>query len=286
MVKRKNRILNLIAKYCFLFSGAWLAAVALEIFLVPNLIIDGGVTGISIMASYLTKLPLGVFIFLINLPFLFFGYKQIGKTFVVSSLFSITMLSIGVSVLHPVPGLTQDTLLATVFGGILLGIGVGLVVRYGGSLDGTEIVAIALSKRSSFSVGEIVMFFNIFILSSAGLIFGWDRAMYSLIAYFIAYKVIDITIEGLDESKAVFIISEKQDEIAEVLMARLGRGVTHLRGKGGYSGDAKGVLYAVVTRLEVAKLKGIIEDIDENAFVTINDVHDVMGGNLKKKSIH
>jgi uncharacterized membrane-anchored protein YitT (DUF2179 family) len=286
MVKRKNRILNLIKKYFFLFVGALLASIGLEIFLVPNQIIDGGVTGISIMASFLSKVPLGVFIFVLNLPFLVVGYKQIGKTFVISTLFSITMLSIGVSILHPVPGLTQDTLLAAVFGGILLGIGVGLVVRYGGSLDGTEIVAIVISKRTSFSVGEIVMFFNIFILSSAGLIFGWDRAMYSLIAYFIAYKVIDITIEGLDESKGVFIISDKQDEIAEILMARLGRGVTCLEGKGGYSGEAKGVLYAVVTRLEVAKLKGIIEEVDENAFVTINDVHDVMGGNLKKKSIH
>ncbi len=286
MVKRKNRVLNLIKKYFFLFVGASLASIGLEIFLVPNQIIDGGVTGISIMASFLSKVPLGIFIFVLNLPFLFVGYKQIGKTFVISTLFSITMLSIGVSILHPVPGLTQDTLLATVFGGILLGIGVGLVVRYGGSLDGTEIVAIVISKRTSFSVGEIVMFFNIFILSSAGLIFGWDRAMYSLIAYFIAYKVIDITIEGLDESKGVFIISDKQDEIAEILMARLGRGVTCLEGKGGYSGEAKGVLYAVVTRLEVAKLKGIIEEVDENAFVTINDVHDVMGGNLKKRSIH
>jgi uncharacterized membrane-anchored protein YitT (DUF2179 family) len=286
MVKRKNRILNLATKYFFLFIGAWLAAVGLEIFLVPNLIIDGGITGISIISSYLTKWPLGAFIFILNLPFLFFGYSQIGKTFVISSLFAITTFSIGVSILHPVPGLTQDTLLATVFGGIILGIGVGLVVRYGGSLDGTEIVAIVISKRTGFSVGEMVMFFNLFILSSAGLIFGWDRAMYSLIAYFIAYKVIDITIEGLEESKAVFIVTDKHEEIAEVLMARLGRGVTHLEGKGAYSGQSKGVLYSVVTRLEVAKLKGIIDDIDENAFVTINDVHDVMGGTLKKRAIH
>jgi len=286
MAKRKKKIVSLVEKYLFLFLGAWFAAVALEIFLVPNLIIDGGVTGISIMASYLSKLPLGGFIFILNLPFLFVGYKQIGKTFVISTLFSISTLSIAVSILHPVPGLTQDTLLATVFGGILLGVGVGLVVRYGGSMDGTEILAIVISRKSSFSVGEIVMFFNIFILSSAGLIFGWDRAMYSLIAYFIAFKVIDITIEGLDESKAVFIITEKQDDIADAIMARLGRGITHLKGVGGYSGQEKGVLYTVVTRLEVAKLKGIVEDFDENAFVTINDVHDVMGGNLKKKAIH
>jgi uncharacterized membrane-anchored protein YitT (DUF2179 family) len=286
MRKKKNKILNYLTRYIFLLIGAVLAAVGLEIFLVPNKIIDGGVTGISIISSYLTGLPLGAFIFLLNLPFLIFGYNQIGKTFVTSTLFSISVLSLGVTFLHPVPGLTQDTLLATVFGGIILGIGVGLVVRYGGSLDGTEIVAIVIARKSAFSVGEIVMFFNIFILSSAGLIFGWDRAMYSLIAYFIAYKVIDTTIEGLEESKAVFIVTDKQEEIAEVLMARLGRGVTYLEGKGAYTGQSKGVLYSVVTRLEVAKLKGIIDEIDENAFVTINDVHDVMGGNLKKKAIH
>lgn len=286
MPKKRNKTTKIIKNYTFLFVGAWLAAIGLEIFLVPNLIIDGGVTGISIISSYLTGLPLGLFIFLLNLPFLFFGYNQIGKTFVLSTLFSIATLSVAVSILHPVPGVTQDTLLATVFGGIILGIGVGIVVRYGGSLDGTEMVAIVLSRRSAFSVGEIVMFFNLFILSSAGLIFSWDRAMYSLIAYFIAYKVIDITIEGLEESKAALIVSDKPEEIAEVLMARLGRGVTYLKGRGAYSGEDKAILYSVVTRLEVAKLKAIIDENDENAFVTIFDVHDVLGGNLKKKAIH
>lgn len=286
MTKSKNIIFKTLKKYSFLAIGAILASTALEIFLVPNNIIDGGVVGISIISSHLTKLPLGAFIFLLNLPFLLIGYKQIGKTFVISTLFSITLLSIGVSVLHPVPGITDDILLAAVFGGITLGIGVGLIIRYGGSLDGTEIVAIILDKKSSFSVGEIVMFFNVFILGSAGLFFGWDKAMYSLIAYFIAFKVIDITIEGLEESKAAFIISEKPEEIAEVLMARLGRGVTFLDGKGGYSKEEKSVLYCVLTRLEISKLKGIVDEIDDGAFVTINDVHEVMGGRFKKKAIH
>lgn len=286
MTKKRNKIGNYIRKYGFLFMGAVFASIGLEIFLVPNSIVDGGITGISIMASFATKLPLGAFIFIFNIPFLVLGYYQIGKTFVLSTLFSITTLSIGVSILHPVPGLTNDTLLAAIFGGIILGMGVGLVVRYGGSLDGTEIVAIVVSKRTGFSVGEVVMFFNIFILSSAGLLFGWDRAMYSLIAYFIAFKVIDLTIEGLDESKAVMIVTEKPEEIAEVLLARLGRGVTFLEGRGGYTGERKGVLYSVITRLEIAKLKSIIDEIDEDAFVTIHDVHDVLGGELKKKAIH
>jgi uncharacterized membrane-anchored protein YitT (DUF2179 family) len=285
MSKKSTRV-KLLKKYLLLLLGSTLAAIGLEEFLVPNHIIDGGIVGISIISSYLTKLPLGVFIFVLNLPFLVVGYKQIGKTFVVSTLFSIITLSIGVTILHPIPGITKDILLAAVFGGITIGIGVGLIIRHGGSLDGTEIVAIILDKRTGFSVGEIVMFFNLFILSSAGLIFGWDKAMYSLIAYFIAFKVIDMTIQGLDETKEVMIVSDKPEEIAEVLMARLGRGVTFLEGKGGYSGESKYVLYTLISRLEVAKLKAIIDELDENAFVTISDVHEVMGGKFKKKAIH
>ncbi|MCX7923609.1 MAG: YitT family protein [Clostridia bacterium] len=286
MTKKKHVFLKVLSKYFFLFIGSVLAAAGLEFFLIPNNIIDGGIVGISIILSYLAKIPLGIFTFALNIPFLIFGYKQIGKTFVLSSLFSVTCFSFWVSVFHPIPGLTNDILLATVFGGIVLGVGVGLIIRYGGSLDGTEIVAIVLNKRTSFSVGQIVMFFNIFIISSAGLVFGWDKAMYSLIAYFITFKVIDITIEGLDEAKAAIIISEKGDEIAEAINARLGRGVTFLEGKGGYTKKGKTILYSVITRLEVAKLKGIINDKDENAFVTISDVFDIMGGKHKKKNIH
>ena len=277
---------SLLTKYLFLFIGSILTAIGLEIFLIPNNIIDGGVVGISIMLSYLSKYPLGLFIFSLNIPFLFLGYKHIGKTFVISTLFSISSLAIWVTVLHPIPGLTEDLMLAAVFGGITVGIGVGLIIRYGGSLDGTEIVAIILDRRTGFSVGEIVMFFNLFILSSAGLVFGWDRAMYSLIAYFIAFKMIDITIEGLEEAKAVMVISEKSEIIAEKVMARLGRGVTFLNGKGAYSGEERMVLYLVVTRLEIAKLKVIIDEIDEAAFVTISEVHEVMGGRIKKRAIH
>lgn len=286
MLSKKERIHKMIKRILYLSLGSALAAIGLEIFLIPNNVIDGGVVGISIMASYLTKWPVGLFIFVLNIPFFIFGYNQIGKSFTISTVFSVAMLSMWVSILHPVPGLTEDVFLASVFGGIVLGIGVGLIIRYGGSLDGTEIIAIVLDKKSAFSVGEIVMFFNLFILSSAGLVFGWDRAMYSLVAYFIAFKVIDITIEGLDESKEVMIISDKHDEITEVLMARLGRGVTLLLGKGGYTGEEKGILYCVVTRLEVAKLKSILNEIDDEAFVTISSVHEVMGGRFKKRAIH
>jgi len=283
---RKQNIKKRILKYIFLFIGSLLAAIGLEQFLIPNNIIDGGIVGISIITSYLTNLPLGIFTTLFNIPFLFIGYKQIGRSFVISSVFSILSLSFWTFIFHPVQHFTDDILLATVFGGITIGVGVGLIIRYGGSLDGTEMVAIVLNKKSVFSVGQIVMFFNIFILSSAALVFGWDRAMYSLIAYFIAFKVIDITIEGLDEAKAAIIISDYADDIADAITCRLGRGVTFMNGMGGYTKDDKKILYSVITRLEVAKLKAIILDKDPNAFVTITDVSDIMGGKHKKRQIH
>ncbi|WP_373681376.1 YitT family protein [Aneurinibacillus soli] len=276
----------MIRRTLFIFLGAALVSIGLEIFLVPNNIIDGGIVGISIILSHLTGLTLGLFLFLLNLPFLIIGYKQIGKTFAISTLFGVTVMSIGTSLLHPVSSMTEDPLLAAVFGGIILGIGVGLVIRYGGSLDGTEIVAILFNKKLPFSVGETVMFFNIFILGSAGFVFGWDRAMYSLIAYFIAFKMIDVTILGLDESRSVWIISDKDEEIGDALLRRLGRGVTYLSGEGAYTGERKKVVFCVISRLEEAKLKTIIEDIDPGAFLAVGAISNVKGGNFKKRSIH
>lgn len=277
---------RLVRRFVFLMFGAILMAIGLEIFLVPNRIVDGGITGISIMVSHITQMPLGVFLTLFNLPFLFMGYKQIGKTFALSTLFAVLVMSVGTYLLHPVSPLTIDPLLAAVFGGVILGIGVGLVIRSGGSLDGTEIVAILINKKSPFSVGEVVMFINLFILGSAGFIFGWDRAMYSLIAYYLAFKMIDITIEGLDQSKSVWIISDKYKEIGDALTQRLGRGVTYLAGEGAYTGDSKKVIFVVITRLEEAKLKSIVEDWDSQAFLAVGNIHDVKGGRFKKKDIH
>jgi len=286
LTHQKMSLPKLIKRALFIFTGAVLVSVGLEIFLVPNHIIDGGIVGISIILSHLSGWALGLFLFLLNLPFLLIGYKQIGKTFAISTLFGVIVMSIGTTLLHPVEGLTEDPLLAAVFGGIILGIGVGLVIRYGGSLDGTEIVAILFTKRTPFSVGELVMFINVFILGSAGFVFGWDRAMYSLIAYYIAFKMIDLTIEGFQESKSVWIISDNHREIGNAIVARLGRGVTYLSGEGGYTGDDKKVIFCVITRLEEAKLKLIVEDIDPTAFLAVGNIHDVKGGRFKKKNIH
>jgi uncharacterized membrane-anchored protein YitT (DUF2179 family) len=278
--------MELAQRILFITIGASLMAVGLEIFLVPNDIIDGGIAGISIMLHEITNLPLGLFLFLINLPFLFIGYKQIGKTFAMSTLYGVAVMSIGTFLLHSVPPLTITKVLAAIFGGVILGLGVGLVIRFGGSLDGTEIVAILINKKTPFSVGEIVMFFNFFILLASGFVFEWDSAMYSLIAYFIAYKAIDITIEGLDESKSIWIISEDYKEIGAAIMNRLGRGVTYLNGEGAFTGDSKRVIFCVITRLEEAKLKSIVQEIDPAAFMAVGNIHDVRGGRFKKKDIH
>ncbi len=270
----------------FVLLGAFFVSIALEILLVPNHIIDGGITGVSIILAHLTKWPLGMFLTVLNLPFLLLGYRQIGKTFALSTFFAVFAMSVGTELLLPVPPITLDPLLSSVFGGVILGVGVGLVIRSGGSTDGTEIVAILFNKKSSFSVGEVIMFINIFILGSAGFVFGWDHAMYSLIAYYIAFKMIDITIEGFDQSKSIWIISEKHKEIGDALLKRLGRGVTYLNGEGGYSGDTKKVIFCVITRIEEAKLKTIVDDVDEQAFVAVGNIHDVRGGRFKKKDIH
>jgi uncharacterized membrane-anchored protein YitT (DUF2179 family) len=283
---QKVPLFKFIKRVIFLGLGAALVSVGLEIFLVPNSIIDGGIVGISIMLSHLLGVPLGLFLFLLNLPFLLIGYKMIGKTFALSTLFAVAVMSFGTTLLHPVKELTENPLLAAVFGGVILGIGVGMVLRYGGSLDGTEIVAILVNKKTPFSVGEIVMFGNIFILGSAGFVFGWDNAMYSLMAYFIAFKMIDMTMEGFQESKSIWIISDLHKEIGDALQARLGRGVTYLNGEGGYTGDEKKVIFCVVTRLEEAKLKLIVEEIDSESFLAVGTIAEVKGGRFKKKDIH
>lgn len=285
-MEAKNKFSAIIKKYLLLTLGAIVYAAGLETFFVPNNLIDGGVVGVSMMISYLTDTPLSVFVVLLNIPFLYLGYKQIGKTFTISTLYSIVVLALAIQYFHTTPNITYDIFLATIFGGIVVGLGVGMIIRYGGSVDGTEIVAIISDRKTELSVGETVMIINLFILSSAGLVFGWERAMYSLIAYFIAYKVMDLVISGLEESKGVMIVSDKSDDLAETLLARLGRGVTILHGEGAYTNEPKRILYTVVTRLEVAKLKAIVKEKDPSAFLSIYNINDVVGGRVKKKSIH
>ncbi|GGA21275.1 YitT family protein [Paenibacillus physcomitrellae] len=283
---RKLSMKEIFVRFIFITAGAILAGVALEIFLVPNNIIDGGITGISIMMNQLTELPLGLFLFVLNLPFLIIGYKQVGKTFAFSSLYGIVVLSLTTTILHHVEAFTQETILAVLFGGLLLGLGVGLVLRFSGSTDGAEILAILISKKTNMPVGQIILITNVLIFIVAGFYLGWDSAMYSIFTYYIASKVMDIVVEGLDESKSVTIISKEYEEISQAIMDRLGRSTTFMYARGGYTKEDTQVVYCVVSRLELAKLKAIVTEIDRNAFLAVEHVSDVSGGNFAKKSIH
>lgn len=272
----------IIGKLFFVTLGALIVAFALEGFLIPNDIIDGGIIGISMMTSYITKLNLGAIIVLFNLPFLFLGYKKMGKMFVATVLYGVTMLGIFVNLIHNTQ-VTESDLLATVFGGIILGFGVGLILRNDGALDGTEILSISIAKKLGFSVGEIIMFFNFFIYSAAGFLYGWDSAMYSILTYFIAYRVIDIVLEGLNSSKSIYIITNFAKEIGDSIIRDLNVSVTYMKGKGGYSGKEQTIIYCVVSRLEISKIKNLIRENDPSAFYFIQDVHEVEGIRVKKK---
>ncbi|WP_028559521.1 YitT family protein [Paenibacillus pinihumi] len=283
---KKQSIGELIKKLIFITIGAVMMGVALEYFLVPNTILDGGITGISIVLSKITPIPLGVFIFVINVPFLLIGYKQIGRSFALSTLYGVAVMSLTTAFLHHVEPFTHEKILAVLYGGVMLGAGVGLVIRYGGALDGTEIVAILVSKKTRIPVGQIIMMINVVIFIVAGFVFGPDSAMYSIFSFYIAAKVMDIVVEGLDESKSVTIISSEFEEISQAIMDRLGRSTTYFYAKGGYSKTETQVVYCVVTRLELAKLKTIVQEIDPSAFISIQHVSDVLGGNMEKKNIH
>lgn len=281
-IRRAQRLRLMFQRYLTIFIGSIIAAIGLEWFLVPNHVIDGGVVGLSIMADAVTPLPFEFFMIVLNIPFIVLGYKVIGSNFALSTFVAICFLSFWTHTLEGMMLLTTDPLLSAVFGGIVDGVGVGLIIRAGGSLDGSEIVAIIADKKTVFSVGEIVMFINLFILSGAGFLFGRDYAMYSLIAYFIIAKMIDVVIKGLDTTYAVMIVTNEHDQVTNALNEKIKKGVTLLQGKGGYTRESKEILYSVVTRLEVDKLKEIVLDIDENAFITIYPVNDIVGGRFKK----
>lgn len=271
-----------IIRLVFLTLGAFIAAFALQGFLIPNKMIDGGITGVCIMLSYVSKANLGILLFLINIPFIFMALKKLGKLFVAQTIYAIAVLAMSVNILHNVQ-VTHDLLLSTVFGGVVLGIGVGLVLRSNAAMDGIEILSIRLSKKSGYSIGEIIMFCNVFIYAAAGFLFGWNRAMYSVLVYFIAYKVIDIVLEGLNEAKSVTIISDKSSQIGNAIIKKLDVGVTYIKGRGGYTGADKEIIYCVISRLEIAKLKELINSIDHSAFLAIEDVHEVDGVRIKEK---
>lgn len=280
MVKIKNNRLKTILSYILIILGAMLAAYSLDTFLIPNNILDGGVTGISIIISKVFSIPISLLVILINIPFVYVGYRNLGKNFLIRTIIAMLTFSISLSFFESFHEVTDEILLATIFGGILLGIGVGLVIRMGACVDGTESVALVISKKTNLSVGQIVMVFNFLIYGCATLIFGIDRALYSILTYFITFKVIDLVSEGLEQAKAALIVTEKGTDMANEIYKRLGRTVTRINGQGLLSGE-KEVMYCVLTRIEVFELKKIANEMDESAFISILEVSDIIGNHIK-----
>ncbi|MCD7878506.1 MAG: YitT family protein, partial [Candidatus Gastranaerophilales bacterium] len=265
-------------------------AFAIEAFLVPSRIIDGGVTGISMILNTLTKQPLGVFVVIINIPFIILALKKLGKRFVLYTFLSIIVFACGVTFfsqfLHGKCIIdTSDLFLVSIFGGLILGAGVGLILRNGASVDGTEIMAVYATKKISFSVGEIIMFINLFIFTIAGFVYDWTHALYSIITYFVAYKTMDVVIEGLNESKSVFVVTDYSEEIGKDIMEKMDVSVTYIDAVGGYSGAAKRIVYCVISRLQVQKLKEVAKTVDPKAFIAIENVYEVEGVRVKKRNI-
>ena len=276
-----HSFLSQLKNIIFLTVGAMITAFALESFLVPNNIIDGGVIGISMIASHITKWNLGLLILILNTPFIIMAFKKMGGKFVVQTAFANIILAVFLNIFHHYK-VTHDLLLATVFGGIILGLGVGIILKHEGSLDGTEMLSLVVSKKLGVSVGEFIMGINVFIYLAAGKVFSWESAMYSIMTYFIASKVIDTVMEGINSSKSVRIISDNASAIGEQLIERLDISVTYLQGIGGYTGQDKDLIYCVISRLELPKMIDIIKEIDPKAFVSVVDVHEVYGGRFRK----
>ncbi len=286
MNKVKNRNIRMIISFLMITIGVLTASFALECFLIPNTILDGGITGISIILSKISIFPISFLIILLNIPFIYVGYKNMGKNFLIKAVYSMIIYSVSLHMFNNITPITNQMLLATVYGGILLGVGTGLVIRFGGCLDGTESIAIVISKQFPISVGQIILLINLLIYSVAGIIFGIDRALYSLLTYFITFKVIDFVSEGLEQAKAALIITEHGNNISKEIYKRLGRTTTKIEGEGLISGN-KEVLYCVMTRIEVPELRRIAEEIDDSVFITITDISEVIGNHIKStKKIH
>ncbi|KUG09662.1 YitT family protein [Solirubrum puertoriconensis] len=271
-------------------TGIFSAALGLKGFLLPNGFIDGGVTGISLLTAQVTGVPLSVLILIINAPFVALAYFHLDRVVAVKTMLAITGLAV-VLWLVSFPVLTHDKLLISVFGGFFLGAGIGLTIRGGGVLDGTEILSVFISRKSPMSVGDVILVINIFIFGVAALLLSVEAAMYSILAYLSAAKTVDFMIDGLEEYTGVTIISKRSEAIRRVLTEDLGHGVTIYSGRTGYSANgvqrqSLDIVFTAVTRLELTRLKAEVEAIDHQAFILMHSIKDTHGGVIKKKPLH
>lgn len=274
----------------FILLGIALATIGLKGFLLPNDFLDGGATGIALMMNRLYDIDISIMIAVINIPFIFMGYRQIGSGFALKTAVAVSILAIAVHEIE-LPEITTDPLLISIFGGFFLGAGIGLTIRGRAVIDGTEVLAVAVSRNSSLSVGDFIAIFNVFLFTAAAFLIDLETAMYSMLTYLAASKTVDFVITGIEEYVGVTIISEEADLIHEAIIENLGMAVTVYKGEGGFGKKGKQleerkILYSVVTRLEVQKLKLEIDKIDPEAFVVQHTINDTRGGMIKKRPLH
>lgn len=264
--------------------GAFIAAVSIKFILLPNRVIDGGVTGIAMILSHIFgQFWLPYFVLLLNIPCVFIAYKNFGKVFVIYMITGIVLFSVFLflfeDIFHNLAVFHGDSLEVVVLGGITLGLGIGLIIRMGGCSDGSEVIAIMINRSKGYTIGQVVVFINFFVFFIAGYVYGeWNTSIRSFITYIVTYKTMDFVIVGLDELKSALIISSKPKEIGDTVVHELGLGLTILYGRGGYAGDDREILLVVVDRLQLAELKDIILNIDPSAFIAVENLHEVVYG--------
>lgn len=278
---------SLLIDFFGILVGAIILAAGMNMFMVPNMLAPGGVSGLAVVAYHLFKIPVGLTIILLNIPLFIIGYRVLGSRVVLQSLLGTFLFSLAVEITVPLlPSATDDLLLASVYGGLVMGVGVGLVFRYRGSTGGTGLLALILARVWGISPGQAMLWGDLAVLATAVFVFGSEAAMYAALALFISVKVIDAILEGPGLAKSAIIITSEGEKINERLLFELGRGVTWLEGSGGYTRQTREVLLCVVNRQQIARLKDIIHDVDPEAFVIIGNATEVHGEGFKKMQQH
>lgn len=282
-------VAHTVKEIIFLGIGVFAAGFGLNGFLLPNDFIDGGATGVSLLIRVKSSIPLGVLLILVNFPFILLGAKTIGKKFAIKSIVAILVLALIVHFIH-YPTITEDKLLIAVFGGFFLGLGIGMAMRGGGVIDGTEVLAIYLSRKWHMTIGDVLLLINIIIFSAGAYLLSIETALYAILTYLVAAKTVDYVVDGVEEYMGITIISHKSEEIRLMLTRKLERACTIYQGGGGYNATSGSriyteILYTVITRLELAKLSTEIDKIDKKAFIVMNVVKDIKGGMIKKKPL-
>ena len=287
-VSKKTVMRNTVKETLFILTGVLLAALGLESFLLPNLFIDGGATGIALLITETSSLPLSLLIVLVNIPFLVLGFTTIGRAFTIKASIAILALALTLALID-FPEVTQDRLLVAVFGGFFLGAGIGMSIRGGAVLDGTEVLAIYLSRKLSVKIGDVIIGINVFIFLTAAYMLSIESALYSMLTYLAASRTLDFVVDGIEEYTGVTIISAQSEEIRKMIIEKMGRGLTLYNARGGYPKNGVhnqyDVIYTVITRLEIARLNKEIARIDPNAFVVMSRLSDTRGGMIKKRAL-